>query len=155
MKYKNKKLTIEKVSIENIAKKYNTPTYCYSYNQLKLNIKNFKNSFESFSPLICFAVKSNTNLNLIREIKKFGLGADVVSKGELMMAIKAGINPKKIVLNGDIIDFWQFKKRNWDKYHTKAIKKLVEFISQGVQVYYIAGNHDESFRRFLNFEMCR
>ena len=100
MKYKNKKLTIEKVSIENIAKKYNTPTYCYSYNQLKLNIQNFKNSFKSFSPLICFAVKSNTNLNLIREIKKFGLGADVVSKGELMMAIKAGINPKKIVFSG-------------------------------------------------------
>ena len=69
MKYKNKKLTIEKVSIQNIAKKYDTPTYCYSYNQLKLNIKNFKNSFKSFSPLICFAVKSNTNLNLIREIK--------------------------------------------------------------------------------------
>ena len=100
MKYKNKKLTIEKVSIQNIAKKYNTPTYCYSYNQLKLNIENFKNSFKSFSPLICFAVKSNTNLNLIREIKKFGLGADVVSKGELMMAIKAGINPKKIVFSG-------------------------------------------------------
>ena len=100
MKYKNKKLTFEKIRVQNIAKKYNTPTYCYSYNQLKVNIKNFKKSFESFSPLICFAVKSNTNLNLIREIKKFGLGADVVSKGELMLAIKAGINPKKIVFSG-------------------------------------------------------
>ena len=100
MKYKNKKLTFEKIRVQNIAKKYNTPTYCYSYNQLKVNIKNFKKSFESFSPLICFAVKSNTNLNLIKEIKKFGLGADVVSKGELMLAIKAGINPKKIVFSG-------------------------------------------------------
>ena len=45
-------------------------------------------------------VKSNTNVNLIREIRKLGLGADVVSMGELMMALKAGINPKKIVFSG-------------------------------------------------------
>ncbi len=100
MKYINRKLTIEKVSIQNIAKKYGTPAYCYSYNQLKENINNFKKNFNSFSPLVCFAVKSNTNINLIREIKKFGFGADVVSIGELMLAIKAGINPKKIVFSG-------------------------------------------------------
>ena len=100
MKYINKKLSIEKVAVENIAKKYKTPTYCYSYRQLKENIKNFKKNFKSFSPLICFSVKSNTNVNLIREISKFGLGADVVSMGELMIAIKAGIKPKKIVFSG-------------------------------------------------------
>ena len=100
MKYKNKKLTIEKVKIENIVKNYGTPAYCYSYNQLKNNINNFKKNFKSFSPLICFAIKSNTNLNLIREIKKFGLGADVVSMGELILALKAGINPNKIVFSG-------------------------------------------------------
>ncbi len=86
--------------VDDIAKKFGTPTYCYSYNQLKKNINNFKKNFKSFSPLICFAIKSNTNLNLIREIQKFGLGADVVSMGELMMALKAGINPKKIVFSG-------------------------------------------------------
>ena len=100
MKYINKKLTIEKVSVENIARKYGTPAYCYSLTQLNENIKNFIGNFKSFSPLICFAIKSNTNVNLIREIKKFGLGADVVSMGELMIAIKAGINPKKIVFSG-------------------------------------------------------
>ena len=100
MKYINKKLTIENISVQNIAQKYGTPTYCYSYKKLKENIYNFKKNFKSFSPLICFAVKSNTNINLIKEIKKFGLGADVVSMGELMMAIKAGINPKKIVFSG-------------------------------------------------------
>ena len=100
MKYINKKLIIEKVNIQNIAKKYGTPAYCYSYKQLKENINNFKKNFKSFSPLICFAIKSNTNLNLIKEIKKFGLGADVVSIGELMIALKAGINPKKIVFSG-------------------------------------------------------
>ncbi len=100
MKYISKKLSIEKVAVENIAKRYKTPTYCYSYRQLKENIKNFKKNFKSFSPLICFSVKSNTNVNLIREISKFGLGADVVSMGELMIAIKAGIKPKKIVFSG-------------------------------------------------------
>ena len=100
MKYINKKLTIEKVSIENIAKKFGTPAYCYSYKQLKENINNFKKNFKSFSPLICFAIKSNTNVNLIREIKKLGLGADVVSIGELMKALKAGIKPNNIVFSG-------------------------------------------------------
>ena len=100
MKYINKKLSIEKIAVENIAKRYKTPTYCYSYRQLKENIENFKKNFKSFSPLICFSVKSNTNVNLIKEISKFGLGADVVSMGELMIAIKAGIKPKKIVFSG-------------------------------------------------------
>ena len=100
MKYINKKLIIEKVSVESIAKKYGTPSYCYSYERLKKNIINFKKSFKSFKPLICFAIKSNTNLNLIKEIKKLGLGADVVSIGELMIAIKAGINPQQIVFSG-------------------------------------------------------
>ena len=100
MKYINKSLTIEKVKAQDIAKKFGTPIYCYSYKQLKDNINTFKKSFKSFSPLICFAIKSNTNVGLIREIKKFGLGADVVSIGELMMALKAGIKPKKIVFSG-------------------------------------------------------
>ena len=100
MKYHKKKLLIENISVENIAKKYGTPAYCYSYKLLKENILKFKKNFKSFSPIICFSVKSNTNLNLLKEIKKFGLGADVVSMGELMTATKAGIKPKKIVFSG-------------------------------------------------------
>ena len=100
MKYINKSLTIEKVNVQNIAKKFGTPLYCYSYSQLKENINNFKKNFKTFSPLICFAIKSNTNVNLIKEIRKLGLGADVVSIGELMLALKAGVNPKKIVFSG-------------------------------------------------------
>ena len=100
MKYINKRLTVEKVNFQRIAKKFGTPFYCYSYSKLKENVNEFKENFKSFSPLICFAVKSNTNVNLIREIKKFGLGADVVSLGELMIAIKAGIKPNKIVFSG-------------------------------------------------------
>ena len=100
MRYSKKKLFIEGVSVQKINNKFGTPAYCYSYSKLKENINNFKENFKSFSPLICFSVKSNTNSNLIKEIKKFGLGADVVSKGELMMALKAGINPGKIVFSG-------------------------------------------------------
>ena len=100
MKYINKSFSIEKVKAQNLAKKFNTPIYCYSYKLLKENINNFKKNFKSFSPLICFAVKANTNVNIIREIGKLGLGADVVSIGELMKALKAGINPKKIVFSG-------------------------------------------------------
>ena len=100
MKYTNRNLSIEKVKVQDVVKKFGTPTYCYSYEQLKRNISNFKKSFSSFTPLVCFAIKSNTNVNLIREIRKFGLGADVVSMGELMMALKAGIDPKKIVFSG-------------------------------------------------------
>ena len=100
MKYINKNFCIEKVNVQNIAKKFGTPTYCYSYRQLKDNIIHFKKSFSSFSPLVCFAIKSNTNVNLIKEIRKLGLGADVVSMGELMIALKAGIDSKKIVFSG-------------------------------------------------------
>mgnify|MGYP001176101887 FL=1 len=100
MKYINKSLSIEKIRVQDIAKKFGTPIYCYSYQQLKENISNFKKNFNSFTPLICFAIKSNTNVNIIKEIRKFGLGADVVSMGELMMALKAGIDPKKIVFSG-------------------------------------------------------
>ena len=100
MKYINKNFSIEKVKAENLAKKFGTPIYCYSYKKLRKNIINFKKNFQSFKPLICFAVKANTNVNLLKEIKKLGLGADVVSIGELMKALKAGINSKKIVFSG-------------------------------------------------------
>ena len=100
MKYSKKKLFIEKVSVLNIANKFQTPAYCYSYSKLKDNISIFKENFKSFSPLVCFSVKSNTNVNILKEIKRFGLGADVVSKGELMLALKAGVDPSKIVFSG-------------------------------------------------------
>ena len=100
MRYKNNNYFIENISLDKLAIKYSTPLYCYSYNKLRSNIINFFTHFKKFSPLVCFAIKSNTNLNLIREIKNFGLGADVVSKGELMLALKAGINKKKIVFSG-------------------------------------------------------
>ena len=100
MKYIKSNFFVEKVNLQKLAKKFDTPLYCYSYEKLKKNINIFKLHFSKLNPLICFSIKSNSNLNIIKEIKKLGLGADVVSKGELMQAIKAGINPNKIVFSG-------------------------------------------------------
>ena len=100
MYFKKNKLFIEKVDALKIVRKYGTPTYCYSLNRLRNNIRNFQKSFKSISPLICFSVKSNNNRQILKEIKKSGVGADVVSKGEMMQALKAGILPKKIVFSG-------------------------------------------------------
>ena len=100
MNYKKNSLYIENISIQRIAKKFGTPAYCYSLNKLKLNIRNFKKYFISINPLLCFSVKSNSNFQILKEINKMGMGADVVSKGELIMALKTGISPKKIVFSG-------------------------------------------------------
>ena len=100
MNYKKSNLYIENIPVQKIARMFGTPSYCYSLNKLKSNIKNFKNHFKSINPIICFSVKSNSNLQILQEIKKMGIGADVVSKGEMVMALKAGISPKKIVFSG-------------------------------------------------------
>ena len=100
MIYNNNKLTIDRVNLEKLVKKFDTPLYCYSYKKLQENILNIKEKFKKFNPLICFAVKSNSNLKILKEIKKLNLGADVVSAGELMKALKAGIKPQKIVFSG-------------------------------------------------------
>ena len=63
------------------------------------------------------------------------------------------ISPKVIVLNGDIIDIWQFSKRYWPKSHMKVVRHIMDWISKGKKVYYIPGNHDEMLRRFAGFKM--
>ena len=100
MKYVNKNFFVEGIKASYLAKKFGTPLYCYSLKKLKNNISNLKNNFKKIDPIICFSVKSNPNTHLLREISKQGLGADVVSIGELMKALKAGIKPKNIVFSG-------------------------------------------------------
>ena len=100
MKYTNNIFSIENCNLKKLINKFETPIFCYSQKKIKENIKNFKNSFKSFTPLICFSTKSNSNLEILKLINRNGLGADVVSKGELMVALKAGISPKKIVFSG-------------------------------------------------------
>ena len=99
-KYLREKLFIEGISVQNIAKKNKTPFYLYSEQQLKKNYLNFAKIFKKINPLICFATKANTNLTIMRILGKLGSGADVVSGGELLKALKAGIKPNKIVFSG-------------------------------------------------------
>jgi UDP-2,3-diacylglucosamine pyrophosphatase LpxH len=71
---------------------------------------------------------------------------------ELLHYLKT-IKPKTVILNGDIIDIWQFSKRYWPKAHMRVIKHLMGWMSKGVKIYYITGNHDEMLRKFVGFKM--
>jgi UDP-2,3-diacylglucosamine pyrophosphatase LpxH len=63
------------------------------------------------------------------------------------------IDPTILVLNGDIIDIWQFNKKYWPPAHMQVIKQIMSMLSRGVKVYYVTGNHDEMLRRFENFSV--
>ena len=63
------------------------------------------------------------------------------------------IKPKILILNGDIIDIWQFRKSYFPKSHLKIIRKIIDFTSKGTTVYYITGNHDEMLRKFSDIKM--
>lgn len=71
---------------------------------------------------------------------------------ELLKYLKS-IKPKTVILNGDIIDIWQFSKRYWPETHMKIIRKLMKFVVEGVPVYYLTGNHDEMLRKFADMHM--
>jgi len=71
---------------------------------------------------------------------------------ELLNYLKS-IKPKTVVLNGDIIDIWQFSKNYWPKSHMKVIKHLMGWLGKGVKIYYVTGNHDEMVRKFAGLKM--
>ncbi len=71
---------------------------------------------------------------------------------ELVKYLKS-IKPKEVVLNGDIIDIWQFSKRYWPKSHMKVVKIIMQWVAEGVKVHYVVGNHDEMLRKFLGFQL--
>ena len=100
LRYVGKNLFIEKLSINNIVKKNETPFYLYSENQIINNYLKFTKSFKKTNPLVCFAAKSNSNVAILKVLGKLGAGADVVSGGELLKALKAGIKASKIVFSG-------------------------------------------------------
>lgn len=80
------------------------------------------------------------------------LGTFGCHAAELLDYLKT-IKPKILILNGDIIDIWQFRKSYFPKSHLKIIKKILDFTSKGTQVYYITGNHDEMLRKFSDTKM--
>ncbi len=98
--YKNDVLYAEDVALADIAKKVGTPFYCYSHATLTRHAQVFTDSLKRLKPLICFAVKANSNIAVLKTLAGYGLGADVVSEGELRRALAAGIPANKIVFSG-------------------------------------------------------
>ncbi|MFD2161845.1 UDP-2,3-diacylglucosamine diphosphatase [Paradesertivirga mongoliensis] len=71
---------------------------------------------------------------------------------ELLRYLKS-IKPKTLILNGDIIDIWQFSKSYWPESHMKVVRRIMKFISEGTPVYYLTGNHDEMLRKFAELDI--
>lgn len=71
---------------------------------------------------------------------------------ELLYYLKS-VRPEVLILNGDIIDIWQFRKKYFPVDHLKVVKKFINLVSKGTKVYYITGNHDEMLRKFADFKM--
>ncbi|MGH7768409.1 MAG: diaminopimelate decarboxylase [Candidatus Binatia bacterium] len=98
--YKNGELFAEDVAVRRIAREIGTPAYVYSLATLRRHYRVFDQAFAKVSHLVCFSVKSNSNLAVLRTFAKEGSGFDIVSGGELFRALKAGGDPKKIVFSG-------------------------------------------------------
>lgn len=93
-------LNCEQVPLSRIAQAVGTPAYIYSATTLDSRCEILKKAFESYPTLICFAVKANHNLSVLKRVFGHGLGADVVSVGELERALKAGVSPERVVFSG-------------------------------------------------------
>lgn len=93
--------------------------------------------------------KRNVDLVVLSDIH---LGTYGCHSKELL-AYLSTIKPKILILNGDIIDIWQFRKSYFPKNHLKVVKKFLDFASKGTKVYYITGNHDEMLRKFSDTSM--
>jgi len=99
-KYKNNELYAEGVPVKELAEKYGTPLYVYSHATLLRHFKAYDDAFDGYPHIICFAVKANSNLAILRLFAENNGGADIVSGGELFRALKAGVSPKRIVYAG-------------------------------------------------------
>lgn len=99
-KYKGKKLYAEEIPVEIIAKEVGTPFYLYSYRTIIHHFERLKEAFSEFDHLICFSVKSNDHLTILKILANAGSGFDIVSGGELFKVLKAGGNPEKTVFAG-------------------------------------------------------
>lgn len=93
--------------------------------------------------------KRDVDLVIISDVH---LGTYGCHSEELLKYLKS-IRPKRLILNGDIIDMWQFSKRYWPKSHMQVVKHVTGLLSKGVRVTYLTGNHDEMLRKFAGFKL--
>ena len=94
--YRNGEMFAEDVPVKRIAKQVGTPAYVYSLATLQRHFRVFDEAFAKIPHIVCFSVKANSNIALLRTFAKAGSGFDIVSGGELFRALKAGADPKKI-----------------------------------------------------------
>lgn len=100
MMYKDDELYVEETKVSEIAQSHRTPFWAYSKAEILSNIKAWSQAVDADKNLVCFALKANDNKNIVNLVGREGFGADVVSAGELFLALKAGIEPDKIVFAG-------------------------------------------------------
>ncbi|MBN1621540.1 MAG: diaminopimelate decarboxylase [Endomicrobiales bacterium] len=93
-------LYVEKVSLGSLGRRFGTPLFIYSKQQLINNYINFDSAFSSVPHLICYAIKANSNFSILKTLAKQGAGIDITSGGELYRALRSGFSPKKIVYAG-------------------------------------------------------
>jgi diaminopimelate decarboxylase len=98
--YRGNELFCEEVPVRGIAETVGTPLYLYSLNTLENHFRAFQNAFSGIDHLICFSVKANSNISILRIFIRMKGGVDVVSGGELFRSMKAGASPDKIVYSG-------------------------------------------------------
>jgi diaminopimelate decarboxylase len=98
--YENDTLFAEKVPLNDIANQFGTPCYVYSKQAIETSWRAFNDSFDNYPHRICYAVKANSNLNILHILAKLGSGFDIVSQGELERVLMAGGNPQTIVFSG-------------------------------------------------------
>jgi len=99
-RYVKGELFCEGVRVRDVARKVGSPFYLYSYKTLVEHVAKIQHAFRSVKPLICFAMKANSNLAVVRALVKQGAGVDLVSQGELYRARKSGCPPKRMVYAG-------------------------------------------------------
>lgn len=98
--YRDDRLYCEGVAVEDIAREVGTPFYLYSHKTLARHFRVFDEAFDGVPHIVCFAMKANSNIAVVRTFAAQGGGADVVSGGELYRALKAGVPPSRIVYAG-------------------------------------------------------
>ena len=94
-KYRNNILCCDNIEITKIAKKIRTPFYLYSHKTLVDHFHKLKEAFKEIDPLICYSMKSNSNLSVCKTLQNEGAGFDIVSGGELYKAMRIKADPKK------------------------------------------------------------
>ena len=98
--YTNGELYVEKVPVREICENLGTPVYIYSHNSIRSSFLEYKQAFCEIDPLICYSVKANSNISVLKIFSSMDSGFDIVSSGELRRVITAGGDPSKVVFSG-------------------------------------------------------